>query len=89
MSILNATCDDCGRLIGGVIYTDHDGNQRCKECSLKNRLYYLGKEHEDLEQWLKETHLAKLSQLKIRIKSMRKELEMINKLDLNKEINPE
>ena len=77
MATLKASCDVCKRIIEGHVFEDYDGVQRCRRCYLEAELYFEEGQYKNKINWLKETHIEDLKEMKKRIVTLKKELETL------------
>ena len=79
MSIIKGRCDRCGKVFNGeCLERDYDGNDLCQKCIMIDELREKVSELKNKEDWLKNTHLKEVDNLKQQILILE---ERINSID--------
>ena len=61
------TCDECGKPAEGENW---EGKILCKYHDAENKLFYLREDYKRKRDWLKNTHLKSLSDIRVKIKEL-------------------
>lgn len=76
MTILTAKCNRCGKILkSNEIYMNYDGVHHCERCHNLTELDELIREFKDTKEWLEETHIADLKDLKKQILELKAKIE--------------
>jgi len=66
-------CDRCKKIYeNGQV--DYNGYYYCERCEIKIKIESLENEKNELIEWLKETHLKELKDMKLKIKNLKNDL---------------